>query len=121
MSSGETIEIELTDPQAAILASNEDRNLWMGGQGSGKTAGMGFLTYNFNAFVPDVMGLIAANTYSQLTNSTLKEILKTWALMGFTKYSESTLLTVRLQSILSLTNTSSEITTENCLQRTEAL
>jgi len=42
MSSGETIEIELTDPQAAILASNEDRNLWMGGQGSGKTAGMGF-------------------------------------------------------------------------------
>ena len=89
MSSGETIEIELTDPQAAILASNEDRNLWMGGQGSGKTAGMGFLTYNFNAFVPDVMGLIAANTYSQLTNSTLKEILKTWALMGFTKYSES--------------------------------
>ena len=89
MSSGETIEIELTDPQAAILASNEDRNLWMGGQGSGKTAGMGFLTYNFNAAVPDVMGLIAANTYSQLTNSTLKEILKTWALMGFTKYSES--------------------------------
>lgn len=32
MSSGETIEITLTDPQAAILNSNADRNLLMMGQ-----------------------------------------------------------------------------------------
>ena len=85
MSSGETIEITLTDPQAAILNSNADRNLLMMGQGGGKTNTMGNLSYLLSQNVPDVMGLIAANTYRQLTNSTLKEIFKQWASLGFTK------------------------------------
>ena len=89
MSSGETIEITLTDPQAAILNSNADRNLLMMGQGGGKTNTMGNLSYLLSQNVPDVMGLIAANTYRQLTNSTLKEIFKQWASLGFTKYTEA--------------------------------
>jgi len=72
MSSGETIEITLTDPQAAILNSNADRNLLMMGQGGGKTNTMGNLSYLLSQNVPDVMGLIAANTYRQLTNSPIE-------------------------------------------------
>ena len=55
MSSGETIEITLTDPQAAILNSNADRNLLMMGQGGGKTNTMGNLSYLLSQNVPDVM------------------------------------------------------------------
>ena len=56
MSSGETIEITLTDPQAAILNSNADRNLLMMGQGGGKTNTMGNLSYLLSQNVPDEIG-----------------------------------------------------------------
>lgn len=89
MSSGETIEITLTGPQAAILKSNSPRNLFMSGQGSGKTSVIGFLAYLFNQYVPNSTGLIAANTNKQLTNATLKEMFKVWSKLGFHQYSES--------------------------------
>lgn len=72
-------EIELSDPQADILESTADFNLFHSGVGSGKTHCIGFVSADFVINNPEVRGFIGANTYSQLSKSTLNGVFKVWA------------------------------------------
>ena len=68
----------LSEPQKAVFDSEKSVNLFLAGQGSGKThlGGVisGYYIYNF----PNVRGMIAANTYTQLTQSTMFRIREVW-------------------------------------------
>ena len=91
---------EFSRPQTSVLTTAADRTLHMAGQRGGKTALMGPLAYSFVSYLPKSVGLIAANTYAQLSNSTLKEIFKvcSMVLLGdFIAYSS-------MQIALSLTS-----------------
>jgi hypothetical protein len=70
--------IEVSAPQDFILHSTSQYNLFMAGSGSGKTHGMGLLSAEYITGFPDVIGIIAANTYDQLNKSTLKRIFEVW-------------------------------------------
>lgn len=80
---------EFSRPQTSVLTTAADRTLHMAGQRGGKTALMGPLAYSFVSYLPKSVGLIAANTYAQLSNSTLKEIFKVWAMVGVYEYTRS--------------------------------
>jgi hypothetical protein len=71
-------ELILSKPQFAIYKSTQQVNLFMGGQGCGKTLVAGVLTGRFISQFPKVRGLIAANTYQQLTRSTMYRIREVW-------------------------------------------
>lgn len=68
----------LSKPQMDIYLSNSDFNLFHAGVGSGKTHLMAFVAYRFATEHTDMLGLIAANTYGQLSNSTLLAIFRVW-------------------------------------------
>lgn len=70
----------LTDPQADIVESTYSQNLFLGAQGIGKTHTLAIVAGNFitNPVTWHLNGIIAANTYSQLTQSTLKGVRKVW-------------------------------------------
>lgn len=53
-------------------------NLFHSGQGAGKTFSMGVLSFNFITHCPASKGFIGANTYKQLSDSTLLEIFHVW-------------------------------------------
>jgi hypothetical protein len=80
-------EIEISGPQSDILMSQKARNLYLAGQGGGKTFTMGALSFLLVNAVPEALGNISANTKDQLTNSTLKEIFHVWKMMGWTEWS----------------------------------
>lgn len=71
-------EINVSAPQSDILASTKSLNLFLSGAGGGKThcISLGAADYVIN--FPKAIGLIAANTYSQLSKSTLKRVFETW-------------------------------------------
>lgn len=71
-------EIKVSDPQLEVLQSTEDRVLFLAGQGSGKTFEGGLLSAEFIINHPKMIGFIGANTYSQLSKSTLKGIMECW-------------------------------------------
>lgn len=71
-------ELELSAPQAAAISSRAKFNLFQGGQGVGKTQLMGVIAALFVRHVPDALGIIAANTYGQLSESTLLRIFLVW-------------------------------------------
>lgn len=71
-------EIKVSNPQHEILCSTEDRVLFLAGQGSGKTFEGGLLSAEFIINQPHMIGFIGANTYSQLSKSTLKGIFECW-------------------------------------------
>lgn len=73
------VAIGLSPPQLSHFQSREPTNLFLAGQGSGKTHTGGVLAGMFIDLAPNMVGLIAANTYGQLTKSTLKEIRQVWA------------------------------------------
>lgn len=73
-------EIKVSDPQADIIESTAARNLFHGGVGSGKSHCGGFVAADFIQNTPWVTGFIGANTYSQLSKSTLDRIFKVWEL-----------------------------------------
>ena len=81
--------IEYSKPQSSVLSTPADRTLYMAGQGGGKTALMGAISVLFMLNVPNSIGLIAANTYNQLSDSTIKEILLQWERYGVTEYTTS--------------------------------
>lgn len=83
------IALKLNRPQTSIVKSNADRNLYHSGQGGGKTFVMGFISYRLAELCPKTIGLIAANTYGQLTDATLIEIFKVWSTLGWDEYSEN--------------------------------
>lgn len=72
------IEIELSDPQADIIESTAQRNLFHAGVGSGKTHCIGCISIDFVLNNPVIRGFIGANTYSQLSKSTLNGVFKVW-------------------------------------------
>jgi hypothetical protein len=74
--------ITASAPQLAILNSRNERNLFSGGMGTGKTFILGLNAYAYAGNFPGVMQLIGANTYQQLTKSTLKRVYDVWAMLG---------------------------------------
>jgi hypothetical protein len=74
----ETKEINVSAPQHDILSSTKNLNLFLAGAGSGKTHGIALGSADFVINFPNAVGLIAANTYSQLSKSTLKRVFETW-------------------------------------------
>lgn len=72
------IEIELSNPQSDIVESTAQRNLFHSGVGSGKTHCIGLISADFVLNNPQVRGFIGANTYSQLSKSTLNGVFKVW-------------------------------------------
>ena len=73
-----TKEINVSAPQSDILCSTKNLNLFLAGAGSGKTHGIALGSADFVINFPGAVGLIAANTYSQLSKSTLKRVFETW-------------------------------------------
>lgn len=76
---GEVKQMFYSDPQVDILESTAQRNLFHSGVGSGKSHVMGPLTMDFILNNPQMRGFIGANSYSQLTKSTLDKIFKVWS------------------------------------------
>lgn len=86
-----TKELIVSDPQADILESSQQVNLFMAGQGSGKTHCEGLLSANFINSYPNARGLIAANTYDQLNRTTMFKIREVWkADFGWEEFDENT-------------------------------
>ncbi|GAB4129558.1 MAG: hypothetical protein Fur0027_14470 [Raineya sp.] len=83
--------LNLSKPQKAIFASKEAINLFLAGQGAGKTFLAGIITAYLIQAYPHKKGLIAANTYSQLSGSTLFRIREVWKeCFGWKEYNEYT-------------------------------
>jgi hypothetical protein len=76
------IELEFSDPQLDIMNSTAQINLFLAGVGSGKTFIIGARTAIFTLLYPHVRGFIGANTYQQLSKSTLVGVFKFWASVG---------------------------------------
>lgn len=82
-------EIIMSDPQVDILESRQQINLFLAGQGSGKTHCAGMVSAMLKAQFPKVHGFIGANTYTQLSDSTLFRIRKVWKEeFGWTEYTK---------------------------------
>lgn len=80
-------EIELSTPQVKVINCRKPLLLNMAGQRSGKTFIMGFKSGRYIQNAPKIAGMIAANTYKQLTQTTLREIKKVWkSIYGITEY-----------------------------------
>jgi len=77
-----TVELIFSDPQLEIMESNAQINLFHAGVGSGKTYIIGARNAMFAIKYPHVRGFIGANTYSQLSKSTLVGVFKFWAMVG---------------------------------------
>ena len=71
-------DIEVSDPQSDIIESTAQRNLFHSGVGSGKSHCIGLIAADFILNNPEMRGFIGANTYSQLSKSTLDRIFKVW-------------------------------------------
>lgn len=85
--SSNDIEIILSEPQTAVLSSRAAVILDMAGQGSGKSQNIGYSSGMFITDFPQALGFIGANTYLQLSQSTLVRVYATWkAVYGFTEY-----------------------------------
>lgn len=70
--------LKLSIPQIHQLNCRKATQLVMAGQGAGKTHGIGFRTANMIRYFPRIIGMVAANTYQQLTQSTMVEVRKSW-------------------------------------------
>lgn len=71
-------EIKLNDPQADVVESTAQRVLMHCGVGIGKSHCIGFIALDFVRNNPEVRGFIGANTYSQLSKSTLDRVFTVW-------------------------------------------
>ncbi len=80
------IEQKVSRPQLAILNSVKHVNLFLAGVGSGKTHLAGIKSYQLIRNYPAVRGFVGANTYLQLTQSTLFRIREYWRSIGITEY-----------------------------------
>lgn len=79
--------LKLSEPQAKSLSNRVATTLVMAGQRAGKTMGIGLRTGLKIKHFPKIIGLIGANTYLQLTQSTMVEVRKTWKnIFGYTEY-----------------------------------
>lgn len=71
-------ELKLTAPQKAIVRSRQQINLFLAGQGSGKTHLAGVISAYLVSNFPKAIGIVAANTYDQLNRSTMFRIRQVW-------------------------------------------
>ena len=71
--------VRLSKPQAAVYFARTPLVLDMAGQGAGKTENIGVQSADFIARFPQVKGFIGANTYLQLSQSTLNKAFNAWA------------------------------------------
>ena len=71
-------EISVSDPQGVIAKSTCSLNLFLAGIASGKTFTSSLVCADFCINFPKGIGLIGANTYDQLSKSTLKNIFDSW-------------------------------------------
>lgn len=71
-------DIEVSDPQQEMLESSQPLNLALCGAGFGKSHCAGLLSANFVINFPKVRGFIGANTYQQLSKSTLFRVFDVW-------------------------------------------
>lgn len=79
--------IKLSRPQTKVWRSCKALNLNMAGQRAGKSQMIGIITGVYITKYPAIKGFIAANTYLQLTQSTLVKTTEIWRdLYGFTEY-----------------------------------
>lgn len=79
----------LSKPQSKIFHSRAPITLDMGGQRGGKSQMIGILSGLFVRTFPKLKGFIAANTYMQLSQSTLTKCFEIWAkLYNLTQYHE---------------------------------
>ena len=69
---------ETSKPQQEILNSISTRTLMLSGVGSGKTHVGGLVSSKYILRFPEVKGFIGANTYGQLSKSTLSGIFNVW-------------------------------------------
>lgn len=72
-------EISVSDPQADIIETTAQLTLFMAGVSSGKSHAIGIETGDFIKEYPYLILIIAANTHSQLSTSTLKRVFDVWA------------------------------------------
>ena len=70
--------MKLSKPQEYIITSTQDVNLFLAGVGSGKTHLGGFISGYLLQKFPKVFGFLGANTYQQLTTSTLFRVREVW-------------------------------------------
>jgi hypothetical protein len=68
--------ITFIPPQAAMIATDKPRNLMQAGVGGGKTFTAGDILGLFASNIPRALGLVAANTYGQLSDSTVVGVAK---------------------------------------------
>ncbi len=80
------MEQKVSRPQLAMLKSTMALNLFLAGVGSGKTFVGGILAYRLIRKYPQCRGGIFANTYLQLTQSTLFRIREYWKSIGVMEY-----------------------------------
>lgn len=72
-----------------MLTSRQQINLFLAGQGSGKTHCGGLLSGHLISTFPAAHGFIGANTYTQLSDSTLYRIRNVWKdVFGWTEYTK---------------------------------
>lgn len=70
--------VQFSRPQEYIVTSTQDVNLFLAGVGSGKTHLGGFISGYLLQNFPQAFGFIGANTYQQLTTSTLYRTREVW-------------------------------------------
>lgn len=74
-------EIKISKPQDEILRSTKQRILALAGQGGGKSHIGGLISAELIINFPHARGFIGANTYNQLSKSTLDRIFTVWGEM----------------------------------------
>lgn len=80
-----TVTVEFSEPQLDIIHSIAQFNLMHCGVGSGKTYVIGCRNFLLAKHFPHVRGFIGANTYNQLSKSTLVGVFKFWGMIGLKK------------------------------------
>lgn len=71
-------ELKYSAPQQDVLETTADRVLFHSGVGSGKSQCIGVLSADFVLNYPELTGFIGANTYKQLSRSTLLRVFEVW-------------------------------------------
>lgn len=72
------VKFFMSAPQNDVFKARTPLVLDMAGQGSGKTEMIGFMSGVFINYFPQIKGFIGANTYMQLSQSTLEKTMKAW-------------------------------------------
>lgn len=84
------ITIKISRPQNFIMNCRERLILDMAGQAAGKTMLIGLITGFSITDFPGANGFIGANTEKQLSDATMKGVLKVWTeIFGWTRYTDT--------------------------------